>query len=69
VLPEFTAEGLIGLGVTSISHRRKLLAATAALGDKSADAKVFLRRYQASQTPRRLGVIKCGATAAHRDVL
>src|SRR5271157_5216827 len=32
VLPEVTADDLIGLGVTSIGHRRKLLAAIAALG-------------------------------------
>ena len=32
VLPELTADDLIGLGVTSIGHRRKLLAAIAALG-------------------------------------
>jgi class 3 adenylate cyclase/predicted ATPase len=31
VLPELTADDLIGLGVTSIGHRRKLLAAIAAL--------------------------------------
>src|SRR3954449_10788237 len=31
VLPELTADDLIGLGVTSIGHRRKLLAAVAAL--------------------------------------
>src|SRR6266478_7135115 len=31
VLPELTAEDLIGAGVTSIGHRRKLLAAIAAL--------------------------------------
>src|SRR5262249_46477967 len=31
VLPELTAEDLIGLGVISIGHRRKLLAAIAAL--------------------------------------
>src|SRR5580704_13755034 len=37
VLPELTAEDLIGLGVTSIGHRRKLLAAIAALGGKPAD--------------------------------
>jgi len=37
VLPELTAEDLIGLGVTSIGHRRKLLAAIAALGDKPGD--------------------------------
>src|SRR5215469_4440154 len=32
VLPELTADDLIGLGVTSIGHRRKLLAAIAGLG-------------------------------------
>jgi class 3 adenylate cyclase len=32
ILPELTADDLIGLGVTSIGHRRKLLAAIAALG-------------------------------------
>jgi hypothetical protein len=31
VLPELTAEDLAGLGVSSIGHRRKLLAAIAAL--------------------------------------
>src|SRR3954463_6613060 len=31
VLPELTADDLIGLGVASIGHRRKLLAALAAL--------------------------------------
>ena len=31
VLPELTADDLIGLGVTSIGHRRKLLATIAAL--------------------------------------
>ncbi|MGC2200980.1 MAG: AAA family ATPase, partial [Stellaceae bacterium] len=35
VLPVLTAEDLIGLGVTSIGHRRKLLAAIAALGTGS----------------------------------
>jgi hypothetical protein len=31
VLPELTADDLIGLGITSVCHRRKLLAAVAAL--------------------------------------
>ena len=31
VLPELTADDLIGLGITSVGHRRKLLAAVAAL--------------------------------------
>src|SRR4029077_830385 len=32
VLPELTADDLINIGVSSVGHRRKLLAATAALG-------------------------------------
>jgi class 3 adenylate cyclase len=36
VLPELTAEDLIGLGVTSIGHRRKLLSAITALRDEPA---------------------------------
>jgi len=36
VLPELTAEDLIGLGVTSIGNRRKLLAAIVALRDELA---------------------------------
>ena len=32
VLPDLTAEDLVGLGITAIGHRRKLLAAIAALG-------------------------------------
>jgi hypothetical protein len=32
VLPELTADDLISVGVTSVGHRRKLLAAIAALG-------------------------------------
>jgi class 3 adenylate cyclase/predicted ATPase len=35
VLPELTAEDLIGIGVSSIGHRRKLLAAVAQLHSKS----------------------------------
>src|SRR5215831_18420674 len=38
VLQELTAEDLIGLGVTSIGHRRKLLAAIAALREQLAPA-------------------------------
>ena len=35
VLPELTAEDLTGLGVNSIGHRRKLLAAIAALRSRA----------------------------------
>jgi class 3 adenylate cyclase len=35
VLPELTADDLISIGVTSVGHRRKLLAAIAALGTET----------------------------------
>jgi len=35
VLPELTADDLISIGVTSVGHRRKLLAAIAALAETS----------------------------------
>ena len=38
VLPELTADDLISIGVTSVGHRRKLLAAIAALREKAAPA-------------------------------
>ena len=38
VLPELTADDLIGMGVTSIGHRRKLLAAIAALKSETASS-------------------------------
>jgi class 3 adenylate cyclase/predicted ATPase len=38
VLPELTADDLIGLGVTSIGHRRKLLAAIAVLKSETASS-------------------------------
>ncbi len=40
VLPDLTAEDLIGLGVTSIGHRRKLLSAIAALGAEAVPASL-----------------------------
>src|ERR1700751_3097650 len=38
ILPELTAEDLAGLGVTSIGHRRKLLAAIAGLRAEASDS-------------------------------
>ena len=40
ILSELTADDLIGLGVTSIGHRRKLLAAIAALRAPQAAAEI-----------------------------
>ena len=39
VLVELTADDLVGLGVTSIGHRRKLLGAIARLKDAEAPAR------------------------------
>jgi class 3 adenylate cyclase len=47
VLPELTADDLISIGVTSVGHRRKLLAAIAALG---AEATRDLAQPAASAT-------------------
>ena len=56
VLPELTADDLIGLGVSSIGHRRKLLAAIAALGTEpptrissvSGGRAIYIRRTPAA---------------------
>src|SRR5215510_6628567 len=51
VLPELTAEDLIGHGITSIGHRRKLLAAITALRDEPAISgeKIALTSAQAAK--------------------
>ena len=36
VLPQLTVDDLISIGVTSVGHRRRLLAAISALGEKAA---------------------------------
>jgi class 3 adenylate cyclase len=74
VLPELTAEDLIGLGVVSIGHRRKLLAAIAGLrggNDAGSDAPATLRQPErltisAGAERRQLTVMFCdlvGSTA------
>jgi class 3 adenylate cyclase len=49
VLPELTADDLISIGVTSVGHRRKLLAAIAALGTEPPTAA--LSAANASSAP------------------
>jgi class 3 adenylate cyclase len=66
VLPELTADDLIGLGVTSIGHRRKLLAAIAALDITAPTASSRDAQLQAAAERRQLTVIFCdlvGSTA------
>jgi predicted ATPase/class 3 adenylate cyclase len=64
VLPDLTAEDLIGLGVTSIGHRRKLLAAIAALRSGSA-APAPLSRPTLSALP---GTLMPPAEAERRQL-
>jgi class 3 adenylate cyclase/tetratricopeptide (TPR) repeat protein len=70
VLPELTAEDLIGLGVTLIGHRRKLLSAIAALGAAVPAATATPAEAHAAAEPhaerRQLTVMFCdlvGSTA------
>jgi class 3 adenylate cyclase/predicted ATPase len=67
VLPELTADDLIGLGVSSIGHRRKLLAAIAALRDEVLQAAEAPSAAIAAEAERRqLSVMFCdlvGSTA------
>jgi class 3 adenylate cyclase len=68
VLPELTADDLIGLGVTSIGHRRKLLAAIATLRGEAQQAASELppAAISAEAERRQLTVMFCdlvGSTA------
>src|SRR6516164_6465868 len=65
VLPELTADDLIGLGVTSIGHRRKLLAAIAALREAAPAPAAAPLPTEAAGTPageRRQLTVMCSAT-------
>jgi hypothetical protein len=62
VLPALTADDLIGLGVTSIGHRRRLLAAIAALGAEMSAAATTAPHdapAQADAERRQLTVMFC----------
>jgi class 3 adenylate cyclase/predicted ATPase len=70
VLPELTADDLISIGVTSVGHRRKLLAAIAALGAGVPGATITVAPHhtpvQADAERRQLTVMFCdlvGSTA------
>jgi class 3 adenylate cyclase len=66
VLPELTAEDLISIGVTSVGHRRKLLAAIAALGAEVPAVVVTAASGRADAERRQLTVMFCdlvGSTA------
>jgi SAM (Sterile alpha motif) domain-containing protein len=70
VLPDLTADDLISIGVASVGHRRKLLAAIAALGAETPDPVVTAASRdgaaQADAERRQLTVMFCdlvGSTA------
>src|ERR1700680_3427535 len=66
VLPELTADDLISIGVTSVGHRRKLLAAIVARGAKVPTAYSRDTPAQADAERRQLTVMFCdlvGSTA------
>jgi class 3 adenylate cyclase len=67
VLPELTADDLTGLGVTSIGHRRKLLAAIAALHTKPQAERDRTVRNAAS--PRREAPGDFASSSAERRQL
>jgi hypothetical protein len=52
VLPELTADDLVSIGVTSVGHRRKLLAAIAALGTRVTAAVTAAPRNAPAQPHR-----------------
>ena len=60
VLPELTADDLISVGVTSVGHRRKLLAAIAALGAEPATPL--------PNPPPIAGEVRVGAEAERRQL-
>ncbi len=59
ILPELTAEDLAGLGVTSIGHRRKLLAAIAALREPPAEAAPPSPADNSAVERRQLTILFC----------
>ena len=67
ILPELTADDLVGLGVTSIGHRRKLLAAIATLRDSgSSAANSHMLSTESDGQDQETGI---GASAAERRQL
>jgi class 3 adenylate cyclase len=67
VLPELTADDLIGLGVTSIGHRRKLLAAIAAMGTDIPAARCRQRPARRQLTVMFCDLVGSTALAARLD--
>ena len=64
VLSELTADDLISIGVTSVGHRRKLLAAIAALKSEAASTLAADASDEPSPT---LAAVSAGAGGSSRD--
>jgi class 3 adenylate cyclase len=62
VLPELTAEDLIAIGVNSVGHRRKLLAAIAALRDEPS-----LAGERSAAAPKDCGQDHAGTSASNAE--
>ena len=70
VLPELTADDLIGLGVSSIGHRRKLLAAIAALrAEPPTVARSAASAISAPSFPRTIDVERRQLTVMFCDLV
>ena len=67
VLPELTADDLVGLGVASIGHRRKLLAAIATLRDGG--PTLSSAPIPSTEPIRRDGDAGVGASSAERRLM
>jgi SAM (Sterile alpha motif) domain-containing protein len=66
ILPELTADDLIGLGITSIGHRRKLLAA---IGLLRASSPISGASIPSTERMRRTGDADIAASSAERRQL
>jgi class 3 adenylate cyclase/predicted ATPase len=69
VLPELTADDLISIGVTSVGHRRKLLAAIAALGEPPTVVQSAASMIPAPTTPPTIDAERRQLTVMFSDLV
>src|SRR5947207_6730832 len=70
VLPELTADDLISIGVASVGHRRKLLAAIAALkAEPPSGGQPAARAVSASMFPPTIGIERRQLTVMFCDLV
>jgi predicted ATPase/class 3 adenylate cyclase len=68
ILPELTADDLIGLGVTSIGHRRRLMAAISTLRDSGSSTAANARIFSAEEDGRNAGSANNAGSAERRQL-